>query len=76
MDPAGIGALIGFGTIACLLGTTVLYEKGTSLKEFLQTRWKASRRIDQPQLPIYGSTPRVMRSGSTQWKVKQLLDSK
>ena len=76
MDPAGVGALLGFGIIGCLILSSVCYEKGRQWKEAFLKRWNSSRKLQTPLLPVTSSNPLLVRSNSKQWKVKETLPSK
>lgn len=76
MDPSILGSVIGIGILACLGLTVVLQDKGatcwTKTTQRIQ-RWRQQR---QPLLPVVTQNPVLVRSGSSQWKMKQLLDLK
>lgn len=76
MDPAVIGSLIGVGILSCLGLAVLIQDKGRACVESVKrkiARWRLQR---QPLLPVETRNPVLVRSASSQWRMKQLLDLK
>ncbi len=72
IDAGLLGGLIGVGTMGCITLSMCCYEK----KEAFVTWWRKKRSLHQPLLPVTSSNPVLVRSGSKQWKMSELLGSK
>jgi hypothetical protein len=69
LDAGAIGGLIGVGVMACVVLSACLYDK----KEKFQQYWVKRRVLHQPLLPVIVTNPVLVRSGSKQWKLKELV---
>jgi hypothetical protein len=72
IDPGVLGGLIGVGFMACIVVSSCCYEK----RKQVQNYWKKRRHLHQPLLPVIVVNPTFVRSGSKQWKIKELVASK
>ncbi len=76
MDSAGLGALLGFSLIVCMVCSVTCFEKGRKWKESFEKRWKNHRALQTPLLVITVANPLLVRSGSKHFKLKEVLPSK
>jgi hypothetical protein len=59
MDAGLTGGLIGIGVMVCVVITSVCHEK-------------IKKQVHIPLLPVSIANPVLVRSGSKQWKMKEL----
>ena len=76
MDPAGVGALIGIGVMACVFFTFVIREKGADCMNKLRETYQKYKNQRQPLLPVSKENPLLVRTSSKQFQMKEILPSK
>ena len=76
MDPAWIGVLSGFSIVCCMFCCTACYEKRTAWKKAIREKWYSKSHLHQPLIPVNQTNPLLVRSGSKQWKMHELVSSK
>jgi hypothetical protein len=72
LDSGLLGGLIGAGCMACIVFGGCCYER----KERFVEWWRRKRALHQPLLPVTSANPVLVRSGSKQWKMKELVGPK
>ena len=76
MDPAGVGALIGIGVMACLFCTALFHEKGSVYLANLKEKVQKYRHQRQPLLSVTKENPVLVRTNSKQFQMRDLVQSK